>query len=223
MAPSLLKTNGKSRLTLDSNACTLSVDSTLSKDNTHQRFPLTGRRRPCWGSLSNGRRSKKSCCHWEQLLRPTATASPSQGCNETISRSKLVSSQFSRGKKVLMAYRHDWSSMSAISKMHRMPSWVPIQVELVNPLLTSCRMTTLHLYIFCKCLSFISGSNWSFQETLDGKRLESLDWNVLTHTPHDVQAGEHSSPSPSLPHPQPYFLVQQSVGRQREERLGVSH
>lgn len=39
--------NGTSPLTLDSDARTLSVDSTLSKDNTRQRFPLTGRRRPC--------------------------------------------------------------------------------------------------------------------------------------------------------------------------------
>lgn len=36
------------------------VDSTLSKDNTGQRFPLTGRLRPCWGSLPDGKQTKKS-------------------------------------------------------------------------------------------------------------------------------------------------------------------
>lgn len=38
----------------------VSVDSTLSKDNTGQRFPLTGRLRPCWGSPPDGEQTKKS-------------------------------------------------------------------------------------------------------------------------------------------------------------------
>lgn len=39
----------------------VSVDSTLSKDNMGQRFPLTGRLRPCWGSLPDGEQTEKSC------------------------------------------------------------------------------------------------------------------------------------------------------------------
>ena len=38
----------------------VSVDSTLSKDNMGQRFPLTGRLRPCWGSPPDGEQTKKS-------------------------------------------------------------------------------------------------------------------------------------------------------------------
>lgn len=218
MALSLLTANGKPPLTLDSNACRLSVDSTLSKDNTRQRFPLTGRRRPCWGSLSDGRRAEKSRCHREQLLRPTAMTSPSKSCIETIGGSKLGSSQLSRGQRRwrhVVVIDHQSQQFQECTGYHS--GWTS------QPVACQRRMTT---HIFTSSANvFLSFQN---QTEVSRRCLTESGWKAwpeMCSLIHRMTSEQGNILVRLLPPLTPNHISSFSEvgGRRREEKLGASH